>query len=555
MLSSLITKFQTTIFKQKAIDTSAWVTDLEHMDNLEALKVVTEKISTAPIETSHQAMQQLDELLMIDQAAHERVNIITARYMLVSRENKELEANIVAVTYTYHRRIYLAYIALVDYIVNQKLEITNERILLLLAHTVNASFTMTKWRYFQDQVAPVGAWTHLHTLVKIGEKLSLLHRDTFLYENDAKEITLAALFVRGYMLNTLTKGSFSRQQIELTAKVLDAWIINPKIQREYIASEHAFLVNLKSDKGTDRARGFSMTPDCRYWTTNSLVGNIQTYLCDAETNKPLQRFNLNSLSTATVLVELFKKLLNEWMSHGYKRQRRSENRKPVNKMFNVYNGFDGICQKLAPNTSSAIRTKAITSNTTPFELRVAMHAPIKATSVNFPKHLDTEAWLIVDESENGLGASLGVDLEEWVEPGKLIGFSSPNNSQQFMVAEIRSVKKQPNGRSRVGIEVLSTHSAIAQMSQVGQIAANEVEDGYFVDFSEMEDSQQSQFSGLYLPANIGGTQSPMVIIPKSEYKPSTQYVLNTDGAELRVLTEHAISNKDGWVRAKVTVIS
>ena len=73
MLSSLITKFQTTIFKQKAIDTSAWVTDLEHMDNLEALKVVTEKISTAPIETSHQAMQQLDELLMIDQAAHERV--------------------------------------------------------------------------------------------------------------------------------------------------------------------------------------------------------------------------------------------------------------------------------------------------------------------------------------------------------------------------------------------------------------------------------------------------------------------------------------------------
>ncbi len=555
MISSIITKFQTTVFGPKWSESSAWIADLEHLDNLEALKLTTEKISSAPIEHHNQAMQQLDMLLMIDQATQARVKLITSSFMRIPRDNRTLEAHIANVTYDYHRRMYLAYIKLVDYILKQKFGITNERMLLLFARTINTSLTMTKWRYFQDQVAPVGGWMHLHTLVKIAEKLTLLHKSILLYENDDKEVSLANLLFRSYMLGTLSKNSFSRQQIELTAQILEKWTINPKIQSEYVAKEHIFLVNLSLDKGADRARGFSITTDCRFWKTDALLSSIQTFLGDAETNKSLQRFNLNNLATATVLVDLFKKLAKEWTVEGYTRQRRREKRKPVNKILNIYHGFDSICSKLSPDTRAFAKLNGNKSNVVPFELSVAMHAPVRSASMTFEKHVDSEKWLIVDESKNGLGASLGAEIGAWVEPGKLVGLSSAENAQQLLIAEIKSVKKQPDGRYRVGLEVFNSGSTIAKISQVDEENLKEVVDDYFVDFSDMDDEQRPSFSGLYLPANNSAEESAMMIIPKAEYKPATQYLLNLGKNQQRVIVDRPLSNRDGWVRVKVKLVT
>lgn len=559
MLSDLITKFQLTSTKQKAAAESAWVTDLEHMDHIDALKLTIEKIPAQPLEAAKSAQRQADalikNLLFIDDSSCGRVQAITNNFMRVARDNKTLESRVIDVVYSYQRRLYLSYKALIDFIVKEKLNITVDQIHLLLTRAVNAAFLMAKWRYFQDQVAPVGSWTQIHELVRVVERLSLLHKNILLYENDEKAITLATLLVRGYMLDTLTKGSYSRQQIELTAQVLNKWLINPKIQNEFVQSEHTFLINLDLDKGPDRARGFSVLENCRFWKTDILVANIQTFLCDAETNKPLQRFNLNSVATATVLVGLFKKLVTEWVAVGYKRQRRRENRTPVSKLLNIHNGFDGICKKLAPNSHSIVKATPNKLDTTPFELRVAMHAPVKTTTTIYQKNPDAEAWLIVDESTNGLGASLGAEVGEWVEPGELIGFSSQENLQQFVIAEIRSVKKLPNGRYRVGVEVFNTKSEIALISKLGHDSVKEVADGYFVDFSNVEDNKQVGFSGLYLPTYSQHEQTPMMIIPKSEYKAASQYLLNIGGDEKRVLVERAMSHRDDWVRVKVKLLA
>ena len=556
MLSELITKFQFTGTKQKAASESAWISDLEHMDNLDALKIATDKIPAPVFDLNANLQRQADvmgkALLLIDDNSHARVEAITNNFMRVARNNKALEDRVINIVYAYQRRLYLARKALVDFIVTQKLNITVEQVRLLLARTLNAAFIMTKWRYFQDQVAPVGTWQQVYELVRIVEKLALAYKTFFLYEDDEKEISIATLLVQGYMLDTLTKGSFNRKEFEITAQVLNKWIINPTIQQEYVQNEHTFLVNLNLDKGPDRARGFSVVANCRYWKTDALMNSMQTFLCDAQTNKPLQRFNLNQVATAGVLIALFKKLIPEWTAEGYIRQRRRESRSSVNKMLYIYNGFDGICKKLAPKPKSA---KTFNSDIKTFELRVAMHAPVKTTTTIYKKNADTEAWLIVDESPGGLGASLGGELDDWVEPGKLIGLSSQDNSQQFMVAEIRSVKKLPNGRYRVGIEVFSTQSIAAQISHVEQDSIKEVEQGYFVDFSAMGEIDSNHFIGLYLASHHLHEQTPMMIIPKAEYKANSHYLLNIDGDEKHVVIEHPMSYRDDWVRVKVRVLT
>ena len=559
MLSDLMTKFQLTSTKHKAAAESAWITDLEHMEYIDALKLTIEKIPAQPVEANKSAQRQADvlikNLLLIDDSSYERVQAVTADFMRVARDNKVIESRVIDAVYSYQRRLYLSYKGLIDFIIKEKLNITVDQIHSILARTINAAFLMAKWRYFQDQLAPVGTWTQIYEIVKVVEGLSLLHKSILLYETDEKELTIATLLVRGYMLDTLTKGSYTRQQIELTAQVLNKWIINAKIQNQYVKSEHTFLINLDSDKGSDRARGFSVAKNSRFWKTDILVGSIQTYLCDAATNKPLQRFNLNSLATANVLVELFNKLLTEWIAVGYKRQRRHENRASVNKMLNIHRGFEGICKKLTPHSHSTTQIKANKLDATLFELRVAMHAAVTTTTTIYQKNPDAETWLIVDESPKGLGASLGAEVGEWVEPGKLVGFSSQENLQKFVIAEIKSVKKLPNGRYRVGLEVLNTQSKIAQISQLEHDSVKEVADGYFVDFSGMEGNQQAGFSGLYLPSYNQHEQAPMMIIPKSEYKPASQYLLNIGGDEQRVLIERAMSYRDDWVRVKVKLLS
>ena len=220
-------------------------------------------------------------------------------------------------------------------------------------------------------------------------------------------------------------------------------------------------------------------------------------------------------------------------------------------MLNIYNDFDDICKKLGPNSSSIVNASANKLDATSFELRVAMHAPVKTTGKSYQKNQALDTWLIVDESPNGLGIKLGTEVADWVEPGKLVGFSSQDNLQQFVIAEIRSIKKLPNGRYRVGVEVFDRQSKVVQISQLNHDSIKEVAKDYFIDFSNIEDNKQVAFSGLFLLNYSQKGQIPMMIIPKSEYKAASQYSINIDGDERRVVVERAMSHYDDWVRVKV----
>lgn len=565
MLSELITKFQFTTAKQKTAMEHAWLTDCERLDHLQALKLITSKIQTQVIGVTETSQADADAtmktLLLIDQSNQARFEVITANFMRLSRDNQLLESQMVEVVYVYQRQLYLAYKVLIETIVKQKLRITIDDLVLVFARCINVACSMSKWRYFQDQLAPIGTWKHLHELVKTAEKLSILNKTIPLYDHDEQMTSVATLLVNGYMLDTLTKSTLSRQQIELTYQVLKRWVVKPQLKSNYVKNEHAFLVNLNLDKGADRVRGINISADCRYWKINGLVANFQYFLNEAAANQSLQRFKLNDMARVSVLVVLFKQLVIEWKTQGYIRQRRLESRSHVSKLMKVHNGFNNICEKLAP--SSTAKSKPSIVNLTPFELRVAMHAPTRTTETVVKAPINTEAWLIVDESAKGLGASLNGDVDDSFEPGSLVGFSSNDHSKQFLTAEIRSIKKQQNGRYRIGAEVLSHQAALIDIALLslenqGQTSVNnsakEVAAGYFVDFSSMGNDEESRFSGLYLPANAALNQSSMMIIPKSEYKPVAQYLLHVNGEERYAIIEQVISDYDTHARVQIKFI-
>jgi hypothetical protein len=38
---------------------------------------------------------------------------------------------------------------------------------------------MAKWRYFDDQPAPVGTWTNVHNVIKYAENLAMMNKNLF----------------------------------------------------------------------------------------------------------------------------------------------------------------------------------------------------------------------------------------------------------------------------------------------------------------------------------------------------------------------------------------
>ena len=76
----------------------------------------------------------------------------------------------------------------------------------------------------------------------------------FLYDFQSKETSVAAILKRGFMMDTLQKGNFSRLQIQLTDQILKIWSTNPVFVNKYKQERHHFFIALESDRGPERIR-------------------------------------------------------------------------------------------------------------------------------------------------------------------------------------------------------------------------------------------------------------------------------------------------------------
>ena len=152
-----------------------------------------------------------------------------------------------------------------------------------------------------------------------------------------------------------------------------------------------------------------------------------------------------------------------------------------------------------------------------------------------PNKLGSENWLVVDESANGFGVNLGKSVSNWIELGKLVGYIVPDERDLFVIAEIKSVRKQADGNYRAGLQILGSHSAFIQIGRVQDQehffsdTSAEVVKGYFVDDGDDSD-QLNSFSGLYIESHGNSpSQHGSLIVPRSEYKRGNKLRINVNG--------------------------
>ena len=556
MLATVKHKIQAVLHPQDAQKNLGWMDTLTEVDELTALKEITAQLVKIQFDSTKNLDFHIDLVLEIDRKTYKHAKEITHNYLTVLKLSREVETKIYNTVYSYQRQLYVAYTQFLDcYLAQNKIVFADTKMNLILARHLNATFAAAKWRYFDDQPASIGTWENVCKVIKCAENLSLMNTNLFLYDFQSKETSISTLLKRGFMLDSLQKSSYTHLQIQMTEQILKVWASNPLITIKHKQDKYQFFINIESDKGPERIRAVEKFADYRFWKTTRLVDKIEAYLCAVDTQKPLQEFGLEKMASTDVVVKLFKKLRVDWCVEGYERQRRKETRNKRNKLINVSYGLEDICRRL-----NATKPKLVTQpmheddSLYDFEMRVATHH-VKTESQLLKSNqnkLGSENWWLVDESARGFGVDLGKTYSSWIEAGKLIGYTSQEDKDLFVIAEIKSVRKQSSGNYRAGLEVLGTHGTSVRVGRVDSNNFAEALSGYFVEDKDTDLRHLNTYLGVFLgKENDSKSNQASIILPRSEYKRGNKFKINIAGKDEVLEMGLPLMKQREWVRVAI----
>jgi len=514
-----------------------WNDEFSQASEIDALIEAKERLAEIDAFLKKDVKTRIGRVLDLDEAIYIKVQQITHQYLTALTNNHTLKKSIEVVMYEYLRRLYATYTLILDEVLNQqKLTLGVEDTQLILARYLNTLFLMAKWRYFDDQAAPTGVWSHVHQVIRIAENMHIMNKSLFLYRTQKKETSIAVILERGFMLDTLQKGSYSQLQIELTDRVLKMWSSNPVISKTYEHDAYQFFIHLDKDERPQRLRGVRNHADFRYWKTERLVGLIENYLCAVETRKPLGRFQLKALASKEDMVQLFKKLRVDWCVKGYKRQRRNEKRTLSFNMMDVNHGIENICFRIARAQGQSFMSNVPLGADTE---QLALDDQADGQPLGVDTHLNTHGrhtWKMVEESKTGFSVQLSKDIL--------------NN---IAIAEVKTVRKRADGSYRLGLLKISD-SPVALGAAVWQKnnIFNQHVAGYEVDDGDDGYAYSDDFLSLYIHETDNG--KPKLVVPKGQYKRAHRYKIDMpDGEQRIVLAGDVVSKHHDWICFELVV--
>jgi hypothetical protein len=542
MLGTVIHKVQEVIYSNALPHKADLIHHFSGLTEMELLSKVTEQLMQVGKIKHKQLLRSIDFVISLDEEVYPKLRSVTHNYLKSMSKNIDLQNEVQEAVHQYLRQLYTAYAIVITAYQNQsKLKLTPEKTNLLLGRFLNAAFIMAKWRYFDDQPAPLGMWKSVHKVIRVAEELAVMNSVFFLYEFQRKETSIAALLKRGFMLDTLQAGSYSQIQIELTDRILKTWSTNPLITNRIARQkEYQFFIHLSEDNRPQRIRGAKQHKDFRFWRTNDVLDLIESYLCAVDTRRPLDQFNIHTMASTEDIVSLFKKLRVDWCVKGYKRQRRVEDRSAKFSVLNVSHGIHDICQRV--RALNHVGTK--TSNNANYDQLSLL--PTNESQHNYELNIIArENWVMLEESSSGFSVELGIELRSWVKAGTLIGYSTIDNANHIALAEIRAVRKKANGTCRIGLLKISPKAIVIDANKLQKSTSHYSISGHIADGGEENIAYSDSFSGLFIEGEL--QERSRLILPRCHYKRAARYRLKINDDYHLVLAGQVVSNHREWV--------
>lgn len=527
--------------QRPTVTTAPWIDELDQLDDIGALHKTTNQLSHIAINEFSTFDERFDTLLKVDEKNRVRVHNITQQYINFETLRPDLATKISDTAYFYHRQIYASYRNLINsYLNSADPEALDINVTLLLARAMLSVSSMMKWRYYNQQTPPDNAWIELFSLYGMIEDLCDPSTTLTPYE-DEPEVMLSKTFIATCMLGALDHGKLTRQQIEISAILLEKWLGPVKPSSSYSPQRHLFYIDLSKDSPAKRIRHMQPSPSFRFWEVDQVTAKVKLAITSVEDRKPLEYLDLGNLMHHEQIMDVLLMFKAEYSKNDYRRQRRSEERQRVSRSVNVTYGIEDICSK--------IKQLGLNSAGRPVDNYSLDDRLLNARSITrgAPNILNVdvnrENWLINDESTSGFGIIVSEALNPNVKVGKLVGLVIDNKRENMVIGTIRSVKTLPDAKHHIGVKILSKQAKHVQLR---------VTTKQQVSRSLGEPTQTSiphiYFSGLYISVEPGLTIWPALILPRLKFVENMVYEIMHADKRIAVRLGTVSEAKDDWVK-------
>lgn len=553
-----------------------WLETINSQEDLIALESATRGLEFALSDKSL-SVKTLSKI--IDETAYKTRPILvklSQQFIRFEFMNSNLENNMLAIVYSFHKQLYDSYITLLNYFCSNPNQHTKNTVNLYMHGAVNQAFEMLKWRSFVNLGLAPNIWLQIHKILEVADKNQLLNDYVTTELLNSEEVegelfstsaTLSSLLVQTYMLDSLQQANLSRQGVDLACKLLKQELLDVEIFNEFNPINYLFFVDSEKDVGAKRIRHLhpnnSLTDTCMYWQIDALELTIQNIMSElshhssaesaADSESLLTHLNIEPHQIKTAK-ETFSAILREWSRDHYVRQRRKETRRKVTVIANVLRGIEEVSEhiksqdNIQPNQNTKLTHSIKYSADNRFLEDKWRNQPLFKSTHNTLNHTSNHHhWVIVDESNRGLGAVASRELSHWIKVGKLVGLVLANSKQEMIIAVIKSIRPKENRQMQVGMEVLSHHAKWVQMRPAHQAPDNlQSDDAESPDFRAPNTS--ASFTGLYLPIEAGLSLKSMLILPRIDFVSHIDYEISIAGMLDQVTLSESVDSRDDWVK-------
>lgn len=543
-MKNIFQKIIANVFNDVPHKHAVWLEAIEEQDDLQALQSATRGLESVLMDTSLQVNVRSKILDEATQNTRPILQKVSQQFVRFEYMDSSIENNMLGIAYGFHKQLYGSYLTLLDDFITNPTPFESNTIHALLADIVNQAFEMLKWRSFVNLGLAPKVWLQLHKIFELANDNDLL--DKVPESQDLLTApTLGARLVQTYMLDSLQQANLSRQGIDIICKILQQQLLDIQTSADFNPIKFLFYIDLAKDTGAKRIRHFTPTNTCIYWEINTLERDIAKILDKFNDNADL-RILTDSLNIEPhqlkAIPDTLNAVLREWSRKEYRRQRRKEERQKLTTTASVIYGIQNVCEHVRVHEDKFRHGASFFADGWSSSDSVRSHAIIKSEERNLKIDHDSHHWVIIDESNRGLGAVAAAELNPWITVGQLIGVVMADSQQNMIVAIIRSARPKPNRQVQVGIEILSHHAKWILLKQ-NSPATNlgNIDNGELM-------ANARTFTGLYLPIEAGISTTSNLILPKIEFAGQTVYQVSIAGMVENITLGNSVGSKDDWVK-------
>ncbi|MGB7815694.1 MAG: hypothetical protein WBL28_05015 [Methylotenera sp.] len=541
---------------------TAWVNDLQEMDDLTALQFSAKQLAFMLNQTDDQEalnlQQQLDLIIEIEAPNQARLERLSSQFSNVENMKQELENNICEACYNYCRQSYIYHLKVIEKVFDanktppeNNFELIGNTRILLIARALNIAFNMVKWRLFCQTNPPAKVWLQINMLYRIAAQQMLLNSPIELFDL-SPPTTLAALYVQTCMLGQLAQASMQKYHIEIATRILNTLLTRAYISNKFTQEQYLFYIDLEKDTSAKRMRDFNPNENYRCWELDELEKQLTVAVTVSDRGEIPQSLAFSKIDNAKKLNETLRILLEEWKKTDYVRQRRKITRQASSKMAKANAGIVNICNQVhqANQISNGLRLSRDGSS---LDDRLRAHTVLRQSSSLSANSGSLDTWIITDISPRGLGTRVNKYANILARPDKLIGLMIDEDPSKAIIGMIRSVKPTQGSQLRVGIEILSHHPTWVQLRQARTDEAFPNTEANIEPLAGVKVKNTAGtvdiglFSGIYLPAEAGLSDTSMMILPKINYRTNSHYTVTMNGSTKHVLLSEPVECRDDWV--------